>query len=106
VGRRMRRGEVWLAEVGGKRRPVLVLTRTEVIDVRQLVTVAEITTTIRALGAEVDIDHESIGLDRRSVVNCDGLHTVDQRVLVRSVGMVDDETLAGVCAAVAYAIGC
>ena len=37
----MRRGEVWLANVGRKRRPVLVLTRNEVIDVRELVTVAE-----------------------------------------------------------------
>jgi len=29
----VRRGEVWLAEIGRKRRPVLVLTRSEVIDV-------------------------------------------------------------------------
>ena len=39
----MRRGELWLAQVGRKRRPVLVLTRPEVIDVRELVTVAEVT---------------------------------------------------------------
>jgi mRNA-degrading endonuclease toxin of MazEF toxin-antitoxin module len=45
------RGEVWLAEVGRKRRPVLVLTRSEVLDVRSLVTVAEISTVARGLAA-------------------------------------------------------
>ena len=43
----MNRGEVWLAQVGRKRRPVLVLTRTEVLDVRSLVTIAEISTSAR-----------------------------------------------------------
>ena len=43
----MRRGEVWLAEVGRKPRPVIVLTRSEVLDVRALVTVAEVTSTAR-----------------------------------------------------------
>lgn len=102
----MNRGEVWLAEVGRKRRPVLVLTRTEVLDVRSLVTVAEITTSARGLAAEVDIDHTAIGLDRASVVNCDGLHTVAQSMLVMHVGDVDHDTMDHVCAAVSYAIGC
>jgi mRNA interferase MazF len=76
--------------VGRKRRPVLVLTRTGVLDVRSLVTIAEITTSVRGLAAEVDVDHTSIGLDhtsitldhtsigldQESVVNCDCLHTV------------------------------
>ena len=63
----MRRGELWLAEVGRKRRPVLLLTRSEVLDARDLVTVAEITTSIRGLAAEVDIAHDEVGLDRPSV---------------------------------------
>ena len=53
----MNRGEVWLAEVGRKRRPVLVLTRSEVLDVRSLVTVAEVSTSARGLAAEVELDH-------------------------------------------------
>ena len=102
----MNRGEVWLAEVGRKRRPVLVLTRTEVLDVRALVTVAEITTSARGLAAEVVVDHASIGLDRGSVVNCDGLHTVAQTTLTAHVGNVDDETMYRVCVAVNHALGC
>jgi len=40
-----------LAQVGRKKRPVLILTRSEVIDVRELVTVAEVTTSVRGLAA-------------------------------------------------------
>ncbi|MBA2281936.1 MAG: type II toxin-antitoxin system PemK/MazF family toxin [Acidimicrobiia bacterium] len=97
---------MWLAEVGRKRRPVLVLTRTEVLDVRSLVTVAEISTSARGLAAEVNIDHRAIGLDRESVVNCDGLHTVTQSTLTNRVGAIDESTLGRVCSAVAYALGC
>lgn len=102
----MNRGDVWLAEVGRKRRPVLVLTRDEVIDVRSLVTVAEISTSARGLAAEVEFDHVRVGLERESVINCDGLHTIDQAMLTAHVGEVDEDTLARVCAAVSYAIGC
>ncbi len=102
----MIRGEVWLAEVGRKRRPVLVLTRTEVIDVRSLVTVAEISTSARGLAAEVEIDHVAVGLQRASVINCDGLHTVAQSTLTMRVGAVDAATLDRVCAATSYALGC
>ncbi|HYV02135.1 MAG TPA: type II toxin-antitoxin system PemK/MazF family toxin [Actinomycetota bacterium] len=100
------RGEVWLAQVGRKKRPVLVLTRPEVLDVRELVTVAEITTSMRGLAAEVRLDHGEIGLDRPSVVNCDGLHTLPQASLTTHVGGVDEETMGNVCSAVAYALGC
>ena len=102
----MTRGEIWLTQVGRKTRPVLVLTRPEVIDVRDLVTVAEITTSIRGLAAEVDIDQDDAGLDQRSVINCDGLHTVARSSLTNLVGAVDDDTMSKVCWAVSYALGC
>ena len=106
MGRALNRGEVWLAEVGRKRRPVLVLTRGEVLDVRTLVTVAEISTFARGLAAEVEIDHTAVGLDRPSVINCDGLHTVAQSTLTRRVGVVDGSTMHDVCVALNYALGC
>jgi mRNA interferase MazF len=102
----VKRGELWLAEVGGKRRPVLLLTRSEVLDVRGLVTVAEITTSVRGLAAEVAVDHVEVGLERPSVINCDGLHTVAQTSLSGPVGRVSDEVMRTVCSAVAYALGC
>jgi mRNA-degrading endonuclease toxin of MazEF toxin-antitoxin module len=106
MGRNVRRGEVWLAEVGSKRRPVLLLTRTEVLDVRALVTVAEISTSRRGLAAEVDFDHDDVGIDQPSVINCDGLHTIDQDSLTGPLGRVDDEVMRRVCTALSYAVGC
>ena len=102
----MNRGEIWLAQVGRKRRPVLVLTRDEVLDVRSLVTVAEITTTTRGLAAEIAIDHEPAGLDHESAINCDGLHTVPQSMLTKQVGTLKGNDLERICAAVSYALGC
>lgn len=102
----MTRAEVWLARVGRKTRPVLILTRAEVIDVRALVTVAEITTSIRGIAAEVDLDHDEAGLDRPSVINCDGLHTVPRSLLDRRIGFVSDRTMRTVCSAVTYSLGC
>ncbi len=102
----MNRGEIWYAEVGRKRRPVLVLTRPEVIDVRALVTVAEVTSSIRGIAAEVDFDHEQAGLHRPSVINCDGLHTITKASLTTYAGTVSDDTMERVCAAVSYALGC
>jgi mRNA interferase MazF len=102
----VRRGELWLAEVGRKKRPVLVMTRSEVIDVRALVTVAEVTTSIRGLGSEVNIDHIQAGLDRPSVINCDGIHTVAQTTLTTRIGHVGDDVMRKVCSALSYAFGC
>ena len=102
----MNRGELWLAEVGRKKRPVLVLTRPEVLDVRQLVTVAEVTTSIRGLVAEVALDHIGVGLDRPSVINCDGIHTVSQQSLTSCLGQVGGDIMRRVCSALSYALGC
>jgi mRNA interferase MazF len=77
-----------------------------VLDVRALVTVAEISTSARGLAAEVEFDHEEVGLDRASVVNCDGLHTIAQSMLTNRVGEVSEPTLRQVCSAVSYALGC
>lgn len=102
----MTRGEIWIAQVGRKKRPVLVLTRSEVLDVRDLVTVAEVTTSIRGLAAEVGIDHDDVGLDQPSVINCDGLHTVAQSSLTTHVGEAADSIMRKVSSAINYALGC
>ncbi|HVE76151.1 MAG TPA: hypothetical protein VND22_05240 [Actinomycetota bacterium] len=37
---------------------------------RELVTVVEITTTVRGLAVEVGLDHREVGLKKPSVINC------------------------------------
>ncbi len=102
----MNRGEVWWAYAGAKRRPVLVLTRPEVIDVRELITVAEITTMIRGIAAEVPLPESVPGIISGSVVNCDGIHTVRRVSLSDRLGELDNSTMRAVCQAVIYALGC
>ncbi|WP_419840789.1 type II toxin-antitoxin system PemK/MazF family toxin [Candidatus Poriferisodalis sp.] len=94
------------AGVGAKRRPVLVLTRPEVIGVRELVTVAEITTTIRGLAVEVPLDVTEVDLPSESVINCDGLHTVRRASLGECLGELGSTTMWSVCRAISYALGC
>ena len=102
----MNRGEVWWAHVGRKRRPVLVLTRPEVIAVREMVTVAEITTSIRGLAVEVPVGETEAEVPADSAINCDGLHTIRRSSLTAHAGAVSDVTMQRVCRAVSYAIGC
>lgn len=85
---------------------MLVLTRSEVIDVRELVTVAEITSTVRGLTVEVPLPESEADLAIGSVVNCDGLHTVRRSSLSHRTGELDDRTMRAVCRAVTYALGC
>jgi mRNA-degrading endonuclease toxin of MazEF toxin-antitoxin module len=65
-----------------------------------------VTTSVRGIGAEVDLDHGDAGLDQPSVINCDGLHTITKASLTRYAGSVDEETMQRVCTAVGYALGC
>ena len=100
------RGEIWWAEIASKRRPVLVLTRSEAIAVRELVTVAEVTTSDRGLSVEVPLDPEMSGLPRESVVNCDGLYTVRRSTLRGRAGRLRGAAMERVCRAVSHALGC
>ncbi len=58
-----------------KERPVLILTRTDLIPWLNAVTVAEITTNIRANDSELWLD-ESDGLPERCTVNFTNIQTV------------------------------
>ncbi|MEO6957262.1 MAG: type II toxin-antitoxin system PemK/MazF family toxin [Antricoccus sp.] len=75
---------IWLARVD-EPRPVLVLTREEVRAVRQLVTVAPITSTVRGLHSEVSVGQRN-GLDHDSVVNLDSITTIPRALLIRPLG--------------------
>ncbi len=78
------RHPIWLARLD-KTRPVLVLTREEVRAVRQLVTVAPITSTARGLRSEVIVGQRN-GVEHEPVVNLDSIATVSRDVLIRPIG--------------------
>jgi mRNA interferase MazF len=101
------RGEIWLYEFRppDKRRPVLVLTRPEVIPLLSTVMVAPITTTIRGAPSEVRVGVDE-GLKAPSAINLDHVQTVEQRLLGQYVASVSAETMARVCDALAIATAC
>lgn len=105
-GQPVNRGEVWWAVLDDKSRPVVVLTRQEVIDVRELLTVAELTTSVRGLMVEVPVDENEAGVPEETVVNCDGIYTVRHSSLHKRVGSLTDATMRRVCYALTYALGC
>lgn len=88
-----------------KRRPVLVLTRQEVIGLLHTVMVAPITSTIRGAPSEVLVGTGE-GLKHESAVNLDHVQTVEQARLVRWVGRLGSSRMREVCRALAVAAGC
>ena len=104
---RVKRGEIWFFAFKSpdKLRPVLVLTREEVIELLHTVMVAPITSTIRGAPSEVLVGLEE-GLKHDSAVNLDHVQTVEKARLQRRIGEVSTETMEAVCRALAIAAGC
>ena len=90
----MNRGDIWLLDLGGRigRRPVIILTRQNVLEFVDGVTVAEITTRGKGYPTEIDIDQKA-NLPKQSFVQADNLHTVPKQRLERYMGTLDPETL-------------
>lgn len=68
-----------------KRRPVLVVTRDEVIPVLNNVVVAPVTSTIRHIPTCIPVGAEE-GIDHDSVASFDNLAAVPKAVLTRRLG--------------------
>jgi Growth inhibitor len=101
----MRRGEVWWAElplpVG--RRPVVLLSRDEAYAVRNAVTVAEITSTIRGIPVEVELGSED-GLPKKCVVNLDTIVTIRKDLLIKMIAVLRDEKIEQINSAIKFAL--
>lgn len=101
----MRRGEVWWAElplpVG--RRPVVLLSRDEAYAVRNAVTVAEVTSTIRGIPVEVELGPED-GHPKKCVVNLDTIVTVRKDLLIERIALLRDEKIEQINSAIKFAL--
>jgi mRNA interferase MazF len=107
MAREVRRGEIWLYtfRAPDKRRPVLVLTRQEVIGLLHTVMVAPITSTIYGAPSEVIVGEDE-GLKHDSAINLDHVQTVEQSRLTRRIGELRPATMREVCRCLAIAVGC
>ena len=101
----MRRGDVWWAELGSAagRRPVVLLSRNEAYSVRQLVTVAPVTTRIRKIPVEVPLG-KADGLPKPCVANLDSITTIPKKCLVNEIGHLTPTKLKAVNAAIRFAL--
>jgi mRNA interferase MazF len=107
MARAVNRGEIWLYrfQAPDKRRPVLVLSRQEVIPLLHTVMVAPITSTRRGAPSEVPIGVDE-GLKHESAVNLDHVQTVERTRLVTYVGSLTAAQMRQVCRSLAIATGC
>jgi len=101
----MRRGEIWWTEqpkpIG--RRPVVLLSRDEAYEVRNAVTVAQITTTVRNIPVEVPLD-EKDGLPQKCVVNLDTITTLRIAILTKKVCSLSSEKIEQIDKAIKFAL--
>ena len=70
-----RRGEIWWAEAEDARRPVLVVTRSEAVEVLTGIVVAPITRTVRRISTEIALGPDE-GLAVECVASFDNLQRV------------------------------
>jgi len=99
----VKRGEVWWARVD-KRRPVVLVSREEAYDVRALVVIAGVTTTVRGFAVEVKVGPRE-GLPRGCVVNCDWLVTIPKADLIQRAGSLSASKLRQLDDALRFALG-
>jgi mRNA interferase MazF len=101
------RGEIWTYrfKAPDKTRPVVVLSRQEVIGLLHTVMVAPVTSVLRGSPAHVLVGVDE-GLKHDSAVSLDHVQTVEKDRLTRYVGSLGPSKMDQVCRALAIATGC
>jgi len=102
----MNRGDIWLIDLGGKsgKRPVVIITRQNVIEHLNKVAVVGITTKGKGYPTEVYIDQKG-NLPIPSFIQADNIHTVPKSRLVKYLGTLDAETMLEISFKVILALG-
>ncbi len=101
----MKRGEVWWADIPAPigRRPVVLLSRDEAYAVRNAVTVAEVTRTIRGIPVEVLLGAED-GLPKKCAVNLDTIMTMRKELLIERIALLKSEKMEEIQKAIKFAL--
>jgi mRNA interferase MazF len=82
---------------------VVLLSRDEAYAVRNAVTVAEVTTTIRGIPVEVELGPED-GLPKKCVVNLDTIVTIRKDLLVERLAILQDEKIEQINSAIKFTL--
>ncbi len=101
----MHKGEVWWANLPNPigKRPVVLLSRDEAYSVRNAVTVAEITSTIRNIPVEVNLGTGD-GLPKKCIINLDTIITIRKELLTEKITDLASEKIDEVNKAIKFAL--
>ena len=101
----MNRGDVWQINLGGRigNRPVVVLTRQNVLDYLNKVSVAEITTPGKGYPTEIFIGQKA-NLPKPSFVQAGNIHTVSKNRLHKYLGTLDKDSMLEISRKVVLAL--
>lgn len=101
----MKRGEIWWADIPPPyhRRPVIILTRDEVLSTIGSIVASVITTTVRDLPTEVALGRAQ-GLQKYCVANLDNLLTLPRHRFKHLMGACGKEKLLEIERAVKFAL--
>ena len=101
----MRRGEVWWAKLDEPAgyRPVVLLSRNEVYTIRSFITIAKVTTRIREIPVEVNLDKED-GMPKSCVVNLDTITLVPKNNLKHRIASLRPEKISQINRAIHFAL--
>jgi mRNA interferase MazF len=101
----MKRGEIrWYKfKAPDKKRPVLILSRNSIIGYLGEVTVAPITSTVRDIPSEVQLNRED-GMPRECAVNCDHIQTVSKGKIGSLITTLSAEQIARLQEAISFAL--
>lgn len=80
-----RQAEIWWAEAEGRRRPVLVVTRSEAVPVLTGIVVAPVSRTVRDIPTEIRLGDDE-GLSVECAASFDNLQRIRRSVLAEKVG--------------------
>ncbi len=98
-------GEVWWAEAEDKRRPVLIVTRSDAVPVLTWIIVAPVTRTIRHIPTEVMLG-PTHGLPDDCVASFDNLQPIRRTFLTQRVGELGVGELDEICGALRALADC
>jgi mRNA interferase MazF len=89
---------VWWAEAEDKRRPVLIVTRSEAIPVLTRLVVAPVTRTVRGIPTEIAVGKDE-GLPDEAAASFDNLQPLNRHLLTQRVGALSPARRHEVCRA-------
>lgn len=100
-----RQGEIWWAEAEDKRRPVLVVTRSEAVPVLSAVVVAPVTRSVRPIPTHLPLGSAE-GLDSPCAATFDNLQPIRKVFLTTRAGALDPSRRTDLCRALRSMADC